>query len=334
MNAGPARRARRPYAATTTTGATAFEAAANTTSRSDADDDDAHERAHTRSLSRALHAAATRDEERIAELLATHACQHVYIDVGSNIGVQLRKLFEPAKYPKAASTHGVYERYFGPVGDARCAVCAIGIEPNPHHRPKLTNLQRRYRAAGVGALVLYAAASDVDSVAQLALGHADRKDRWEDLGASASEAWAGLRRVGNAKSLTVPVRALDLGLHLACKCSSQRCSLSPQVPVRALDLGRVIHTIHRLLRDRELARDFELGREQLPPFVQVRAGLPALATAPRARRTGRMVMKLDVEGLEFAILPSLVRSQALCVLDAVRIEWHTRFWDRRWRIDL
>ena len=310
MNAGPARRARRPYAATTTTGATAFEAAANTTSRSDDDDDDAHERAHTRSLSHALHAAATRDEERIAELLATHACQHVYIDVGSNIGVQLRKLFEPAKYPKAASTHRVYERYFGPVGDARCAVCAIGIEPNPHHRPKLTNLQRRYRAAGVGALVLYAAASDVDSVAQLALGHADRKDRWEDLGASASEAWAGLRRVGNAKSLTVPVRALDL--------------------------GRVIHMIHRLLRDRELARDFELGREneQLPPFVQVRAGLPALATAPRARRTGRMVMKLDVEGLEFAILPSLVRSQALCVLDAVRIEWHTRFWDRRWRIDL
>jgi hypothetical protein len=222
-------------------------------------------------------------------LLATHACQHVYIDVGSNIGVQLRKLFEPAKYPKAASTHRVYE-------------------PNPHHRPKLTNLQRRYRAAGVGALVLYAAASDVDSVAQLALGHADRKDRWEDLGASASEAWAGLRRVGNAKSLTVPVRALDL--------------------------GRVIHTIHRLLRARELARDLELGREQLTPFVQVRAGLPALATAPRARRTGRMVMKLDVEGLEFAILPSLVRSQALCVLDAVRIEWHSRFWDRRWRIDL
>lgn len=149
MNAGPARRARRPYAATTTTGATAFEAAANTTSRSDDDDDDAHEHAHTRSLSRALHAAATRDEERIAELLATHACQHVYIDVGSNIGVQLRKLFEPTKYPKAASTHGVYERYFGPVGDARCAVCAIGIEPNPHHRPKLTNLQRRYRVAGV-----------------------------------------------------------------------------------------------------------------------------------------------------------------------------------------
>ena len=37
-------------------------------------------------------------------------------------------------------------------------------------------------------------------------------------------------------------------------------------------------------------------------------------------------MKLDVEGLEFAIVPAMVRAQALCTLDAVRIEWHTRFW--------
>ena len=42
-----------------------------------------------------------------------------------------------------------------------------------------------------------------------------------------------------------------------------------------------------------------------------------------------MVMKLDVEGLEFAVLPALVRAQALCTLDAVRIEWHTRFWDKK-----
>ena len=40
-------------------------------------------------------------------------------------------------------------------------------------------------------------------------------------------------------------------------------------------------------------------------------------------------MKLDIEGLEFAVLPALVRAQALCLLDAVRIEWHARFWDRR-----
>ena len=28
-------------------------------------------------------------------------CYHVYLDVGSNIGVQIRKLFEPENYPNA-----------------------------------------------------------------------------------------------------------------------------------------------------------------------------------------------------------------------------------------
>ena len=40
-------------------------------------------------------------------------------------------------------------------------------------------------------------------------------------------------------------------------------------------------------------------------------------------------MKLDVEGLEFAVIPALVRAQALCLLDGIRIEWHTRFWGGR-----
>ena len=28
-------------------------------------------------------------------------CWHVYLDVGTNIGVQIRKLFEPERYPGA-----------------------------------------------------------------------------------------------------------------------------------------------------------------------------------------------------------------------------------------
>ena len=28
-------------------------------------------------------------------------CYHVYLDVGSNLGIQVRKLFEPSLYPKA-----------------------------------------------------------------------------------------------------------------------------------------------------------------------------------------------------------------------------------------
>ena len=27
-------------------------------------------------------------------------------------------------------------------------------------------------------------------------------------------------------------------------------------------------------------------------------------------------------------MPALIRSQALCVVDAMRVEWHTRFWSK------
>jgi len=39
-------------------------------------------------------------------------CYHVYLDVGSNIGVQIRKLFEPEKYPKGG-IHSIFDKYFG-----------------------------------------------------------------------------------------------------------------------------------------------------------------------------------------------------------------------------
>ena len=39
-------------------------------------------------------------------------CYHVYLDVGSNIGVQVRKLFQPDEYPGAAALE-VFRETFG-----------------------------------------------------------------------------------------------------------------------------------------------------------------------------------------------------------------------------
>ena len=60
-------------------------------------------------------------------------CRYVYLDVGSNIGIQIRKLFEPAKYPEA-SVHKIFDEYFGNLSHRnRAGVCAVGFEPNPNH---------------------------------------------------------------------------------------------------------------------------------------------------------------------------------------------------------
>lgn len=42
-------------------------------------------------------------------------CHHVYLDMGTNRGVQIRKLYEPHLYPDA-TVLPVFDKYFGPVG--------------------------------------------------------------------------------------------------------------------------------------------------------------------------------------------------------------------------
>mmetsp|Transcript_3623 Transcript_3623/g.7650 ORF Transcript_3623/g.7650 Transcript_3623/m.7650 type:complete len:274 (-) Transcript_3623:206-1027(-) len=44
----------------------------------------------------------------------------------------------------------------------------------------------------------------------------------------------------------------------------------------------------------------------------------------QAGRRARMMLKLDIEAFEFNLLPNLLATRALCVLDALLVEWHVR----------
>jgi hypothetical protein len=74
-------------------------------------------------------------------------CRHLYLDIGSNIGVQVRKLFEPEKYPNAPF-EAIFEKNYGPVALRREYVCAIGFEPNPRKAAHLLRLQNCYNNWG------------------------------------------------------------------------------------------------------------------------------------------------------------------------------------------
>jgi len=79
-------------------------------------------------------------------------CYHVYLDVGSNIGVQIRKLFEPEKYPKGG-IHSIFDKYFGTPKERRDevegrVVCAVGFEPNSYHTEYLKRVERSYNRCG------------------------------------------------------------------------------------------------------------------------------------------------------------------------------------------
>jgi hypothetical protein len=78
-------------------------------------------------------------------------CQHFYIDMGTNIGIQLRKLYEPHYFPGAQALP-TFDMYFGNEkatnNRTRSNVCSIGFEPNHVHFDRLNGLQNKYRMAG------------------------------------------------------------------------------------------------------------------------------------------------------------------------------------------
>ena len=81
-------------------------------------------------------------------------CYHVYLDIGSNIGVQVRKLYEPEKYPNA-SIHSIFNSQLGTIekrrkaiSEQRKVVCAVGFEPNSHHTKYLKEIESSYNKCG------------------------------------------------------------------------------------------------------------------------------------------------------------------------------------------
>lgn len=77
-------------------------------------------------------------------------CDHIYFDIGSNVGVQIRKLYEPLLYPDAKVLK-IFDEAFGATRDN---VCAIGIEPNPVHTPRLQAIEAAYRKKGWRVVIL------------------------------------------------------------------------------------------------------------------------------------------------------------------------------------
>jgi len=79
----------------------------------------------------------------------TDGCWGVYLDVGSNLGVQVRKVFEGEKY-SGAPVLPYFNRHFGSPEQRRAPgrVCAIGFEANPVHGERLKKVEACYQSKG------------------------------------------------------------------------------------------------------------------------------------------------------------------------------------------
>jgi len=79
-------------------------------------------------------------------------CKRVFVDLGCNNGVNIRKLYEPKKFPDAKLL-SAFDESMGSAGWRRAkgkqnGLCAIGLEPNPEHFDRLQKLQAAYEQHG------------------------------------------------------------------------------------------------------------------------------------------------------------------------------------------
>ena len=78
-------------------------------------------------------------------------CARVYVDFGTNLGIQIRKLYEPRLFDVYASevdgnpSEPVFSSIFGTERDD---VCSFGFEASPKHTARLRDLQQAYWKTG------------------------------------------------------------------------------------------------------------------------------------------------------------------------------------------
>ena len=211
-----------------------------------------------------------RNETKLSEFTSASVhrqgdgCFHVFLDVGANIGVHGRFLFEPKKYPKARIAKSIFDGEFGADRDNR-NICSFEFEPNPVHRQKLEAKSSAYQEMGWRYEYIQAAAGDFD-------GYMDFHHNNDSI----NEEWGF-----SVKNLVEGEAEIE------------------KVPVLRLSSWIKHHVTER----------------KIPPFP----------FGVNSNQTPKVVMKMDIEGSEYVVLPDLILSGALCGVDFLFGEFHPWF---------
>ena len=192
-------------------------------------------------------------------------CYHVFLDVGANIGVHNRFLFEPHLYPDSRIRKRL-ERQLGQGFDNR-DVCAFAFEPNPVHRARLESLSKAYQDMGWRLTTFHVGVSD--SNGNMTFYHVDPNGEHNEWGFTAVRPYPKVKNLPSPKPEVVPsIRLADF----------------IQRHVEGRTMPDTVHGVYK---------------------------------------KPKVLMKLDVEGMEFLILPDLVVSGALCqTVDCIFYELH------------
>ena len=90
-------------------------------------------------------------------------CTKIYVDIGLNIGDNLRVLYEPMAAASNRKLNRTFGSLFGSVAE-RGDICTVGMEPNPVHGRRLSALQKRLRERGHRVQLYGVAVSNVTGI--------------------------------------------------------------------------------------------------------------------------------------------------------------------------
>ena len=210
--------------------------------------------------------SATASSTRLPRL--GDGCYHVFLDVGSNIGIHGRFLYEPHQYPESKSSVAAFAREFGTDRDNR-DFCVFAFEPNPQFETRHLELSRAYSAMGWRYHPIFAGASNSDG--NMTFYHTHMVD--------------------------TPHADKELGFSAVARKTLYGKDSKP----KTVSIIRLASWIMHEIRDRKIP-DTPHSVSSLKPKV---------------------VMKLDVEGIEYKVFPDLLLTGALCdTIDLLIGEFH------------
>jgi len=212
-------------------------------------------------------------------------CHHVYLDVGSNIGVQIRKLFEPERYPDAPIL-SYFNHNFGTIDKRKSShsghasfLCAVGFEPNPRHAEYLKKIEKSYNECGWKVkFMTNSAVSDHNGIGTF----------YSNLELEKLMSWKANELAGGILPPTIIKNA---------KYDSNDDKVLNSKNISVIRLSDFLINI--------------VGKRKIP--------VPFFYNSPP-----RVVMKMDIEGSEVDVIPDLIYSGGLQYINTLLIEWHER----------
>jgi hypothetical protein len=185
-------------------------------------------------------------------------CLHFYFDFGTNVGIQIRKLYEPELF-LGSEILPIFDSYFGVATSRRTpgTVCAIGVEPNSAHEDILKKIESSYNNKNWFTRI------------------------YTRSGVGLSYGWMLLKSDGDKVNK-------EWGAHLVS--TSDEVNSSTPGAVRLLDVVEIIR------------------------------GVTKNGIRSKFKNSRKVVVKVDIEGMDRKVIEYMKTSGVLCKIDFVYVE--------------